>query len=910
MRNAIPSRLLTGLLVLAAAGCSGGSNESTANVAIRCNGGRAFCLISCDLGCTQSGCSVSEIAENQRLRFVFNDRIAPGSVNSSSVSIRTPSGVAPDGDLLVSDRELSFVPRVTTVGGVSTFGFRRNETYIVTLARAVAGQGVRSLSGDGLDQELSCTVIASRGIQDEDQQAPTVTLVSPTTPTGLPLSPTIVLRFSELIDTTPLQGVLGASSPVTFTVRNTVNSGGTLVCDTDVAGVAIEGLPTLSTERVGASDVTVVTFQPPLPLPSSACLTVTVTADLRDLSGRPAIPASFELFTAVQAPQPITITEGFANADGQDVDQSSGLWANGARPGLIGGDGRHGSFDLSIATPTAVANEYEIDTGGTTIPASRTLSGVAEAVTDGRFFFSDFVVPANTTLRFKGTVPPQIFVRGKAEILGSIKISGADMPFWIPTSGPSSGQRVSDFNGRGTTLAGNIVAGQVGSAGGVGGGRGGNGGKECNGTTVVSGDIQEPAGSGIFICRGQPGQNVQLPGGHAFAAFATNTGGRGSLIQPLSALLVNYLTTQLLGSQYRAQFSPGGGGGGFAGPGGTAAVTPLGVTVIGVPQAGGVAFSLVPLPDPLPVGFTSLNHFMVGGSGGGGGGSHLFGTQQTATLDAYIAGAGGSGGGGTMAIRAGGLLTVASGSLLESRGGRGVLINADDKNTAALDANWGVTSPGGGGSGGSFLLQSGRQIIAGGTIDTTGGEGSRTGNVQLSATAVAPFNISAQAGAGSVGFYRLEAPSVTYTGVGIPAFNPAVHAGSLEDRDDVTASLSLWLTSGRLFPPTWLRYELDVDVDGDDIVDQTYTDSGVGGTQKANDPAGPVMISFQGAKLNQAGTAPEFGAAPKPWREGIGSAGGPGIALDSPTGFRFMLRFNRAVAPNCVVRALRVFAQS
>ena len=52
---------------------------------------------------------------------------------------------------------------------------------------------------------------------------------------------------------------------------------------------------------------------------------------------------------------------------------------------------------------------------------------------------------------------------------------------------------------------------------------------------------------------------------------------------------------------------------------------------------------------------------------------------------------------------------------------------------------------------------------------------------------------------------------MTFTGVGIPAFNPAVHAATLVDRDDVTASISLWLSSGRLFPPAWLRYELDVD---------------------------------------------------------------------------------------------------
>ena len=64
------------------------------------------------------------------------------------------------------------------------------------------------------------------------------------------------------------------------------------------------------------------------------------------------------------------------------------------------------------------------------------------------------------------------------------------------------------------------------------------------------------------------------------------------------------------------------------------------------------------------------------------------------------------------------------------------------------------------------------------------------------------------------------------------------------------------------------------------------------------------------AELKQVGTIALPGAPIKPWRDGIGSAGGPGLALDSVTGFRFMLTWNRDVYPNAVVRQLRVFAQS
>lgn len=910
MRNVLFSPFMIGALILGT-GCSNGANDKAGSVSIRCAGGQAFCLISCDLGCTQTGCSVTEIAENQRLRFVFSDRIAPGSINSSSVSIRTPTGVAPDGDLLVSDRELTFVPRVRTVNGVSTFGFQRNETYVITLPRGASGQGVRSLSGDGLTADFSCTVLASRGIQDEDQLAPTVTLVAPTQTTGVPSTPTIVLRFSELIDTGPLQGVLTTSSPINFILRGTTTSGGTLVCDTDVTGIAVEGIPQLTTETVGATNVTVVTFAAPLPLPGTSCLTINVTGDLRDLSGRSAVPASFQLITAAIPPNPITITESFQNANFQEVDQSSGRWNNGARPGLIGGDGRHGSFALSLGT-AITPNEVELNTNATQIPASNTFDGLPATVADGQYFFTDFVLAAGKTLRFTGSFPPRIYVRGKLEILGTIVISGKDMPFWTPSSGPLAGQRVQDFNGRGANLAAaTFVDGQPGSLGGVGGGAGGKGGNECR----LNGDVESPIGSGNFIYRGQAGQDVRIVGGHAFAANAVGTGGRGSMLHPASGLSVNYLPTQMLPNTgtglgtIRAQFAPGGGGGGFSGPGGTASVTPLGAAVFGPTPAAGVG--TFDLSQPLPAGVASLDHFVVGGSGGGGGASHAFGTQQTTGLDYYVAGSGGSGGGGTMAFRAGGDVTIGVAALLESRGGRGVWINADDRLSAVNDANWGVTCPGGGGSGGSFLIQAGGNIVCAGQFDTTGGDGSRTGNVNFGSLPLTPagFSLNSQAGAGAAGFYRLEhGGSITFTGSGIPAYVAGTHSATLLDRDDVTVQLSKWRASTSLFPPTWLRYELDVDVDGDGVVETMYTDSGSG--QPANDPAGPVVIQFQGAVLNVAGTAPVTGQATSPWRFGIGNGAGPGIALDSPTGFRFILRFNRAAAPQCVVRALRVFAQS
>ncbi|HEX5051793.1 MAG TPA: Ig-like domain-containing protein [Planctomycetota bacterium] len=863
-------------------------------------------MISCDLGCGQTGCAITEIAENQRLRFVFSDTIAPASVNGSSVSFRTPTGVQPDGDLLVSGRELTFVPRVRTVNGVSSFGFLRNESYIITFAGGVTGaQSIRSVSGATLSQEFSCTVLASRGILDEDMLPPTVELLSPTNLTAAPLDPTIVLRFSELIDTTPLQGPIGEASPIRLLLRGTVGG----LCDRDAEGIALTGVPRLSTELVGQHEVTVVTIQPSVTLPGNSCVTVSVTADIRDLSGRQGIPADFEFITIAGVSMDITITEPFANETHLDIPISGGSWNSGARPAAIGGDGRHGSFVPTDGAANS-AGEFEFSTDGFQVTAERSLLGVADYVTDGKFYFSDFVVPDGTKVRFVGTVPPQIHVRGRAEIRGSILINGAQMPFWVPTAGLATGQKVSSFDSRGGTSTTTIIDGQLGGSPGVGGGRGGKGGSECPGSGPVF-------VSGVSINNGLPGQNVSVPAGHAYAGSVGGTAGQGSVMTPSTGMLP--VSPPLCGSIYRAMFSPGGSGGGYNGPGGLSTATALATTTVGIPmQIGpaptvGAAFP-IPLPMPLPPNYTSLNHFLIGGSGGGGGGSHMFATQQfiqNANGQLFLAGSGGTGGGGALALRVGRDLVVGNMGVLNARGGDGVLINGDSPtNVSPGDIDYGISSPGGGGSGGSLLLQSATTISVAGTLDVSGGTGSRTGSITPST-----INCISQAGSGAPGFYRLEANgNISFGGTGVPAYVPAQNAGPLNDKDQYSGCTSKWYGSGTIFPPQWLRYELDVDVNGTGTI-TTFTDSGAG--TPANEPGNPlgapmtipVSIVFQGALLNQAGTEPLPGPANE-WRPGIGSGAGQGIGLNPSTGFRFNLTFNRAMFPNAVVRALRVYART
>jgi hypothetical protein len=913
MRKASSSFLLTGAVVAALASfpaCSGGGTAEADSVRIRCLDGAPFCLISCNLGCSQTGCSVTEISENERLRFKFSDRVDPNTVNGASIAIRTASGVAPDGEFLVSGSEVTFVPSVSTQGGVSTFGFLRDESYIITIAGGDSSAfGVKSFSGDALGQEFNCTVRATLGIQDENQQPPSASLVSPTVTTGVALEPTIVLQFSELIDTAALQVPLSSSSPIRVILRGTLPNG---ECDLDAEGIALEGLPQLTTTAVGDTDVTVVTFRPSVELPGNSCVSVYVTADIRDLSGRQATPSQYNLITTEATPQPIDIDELFLTDARQEPAVSGGTWNNGARPGVIGEDGRHGSFNPVFGTPLgAGVFEWNLDqVGGIVIPGGNTPSGQAFNVTDGRFFFTDFVLNEGQVLRFRGSVPPQIRVRGRIEIRGTIDLNGVDMPATVPTTGALAGQRVTTFNARGTN---SVVTGQLGGVGGCGGGSGGNGANECNG-------LGPQIVSGVNLTNGQPGQTVRVLGSHAYAAQTGGTGGLGSALNPATGLTTTIAVGPYIAAgalSYHDEFSLGGGGGGYMLAGGVPATPSIPAPAVTQPNngpatAGGVAFPLLPLPTTPPANYQSIDHFLVGGSGGGGGGSHSFGILTVLTDD-FMAGHGGSGGGGAIALRAGGDLLVASTGQILVRGGRGVVINGDNPATSTADVDFGVSSPGGGGSGGSVLLQSGKNLTVQGLLDAGGGQGSRVSNVSVFSTAPFQISVQAQGGAGSNGFYRLEAGgTLNFNGpVGtVPAYDPATNAGTLTDRDDRSGDVSKWISTGRIFPPTWLRYELDVDPDGaGPLPTTTYTDTGEPGTFKANDPAGPVTIQFQGARIAQDGVTPIEGSV-KAWRDGVGTGAGPGIQQDSVTGFRFQLLYNRLAFPDVVVTALRVRART
>ena len=584
----------------------------------------------------------------------------------------------------------------------------------------------------------------------------------------------------------------------------------------------------------------------------------------------------------VQIGTPITdrvLTESFNSPLRRDALASGDPWTNGAAlPVAIGGDGRHGSFDPSFGTQIA-PDHYEWNTDNTTIPATNTLSGVAEVVTDGEFSFTDFFVPAGVTVSFTGSAPARLRVRGRTDVQGTLLCNAEALPYWIPTTGPAAGQRVSAFDARGgTTVSIPFVPGQPGTRGGPGGGRGGKGGDECQGTgPIIVG--------GVVLTDGQNGQDVRIAAGHAYAAFAAGTGGRGSGMNPPSG--IPNPNTPLISFVYRAFFAPGGGGGGFDLPGGTATLTPLVNMNVGATPAGGTAFPVTPYPpNPLPSpGYSSLDHFVVGGSGGGGGGTHAYGTIYV-TGDVYTAGSGGSGGGGALALRSGGDLTVGSAASLQARGGDGVVINGQPSNGATASIMWGISSPGGGGSGGSLLLQSAGNVVVDGDLDTRGGPGSRTG-----LAGVGSLSVQSQAGAGSNGFVRLEAGgSVQFTGTSVPTIVGGTHTGSLSDRDVTTGSRSLWLVPPSVGLPAYFRYELVADVNGSTLL---FSDDPSVSILRADDPAGPVMLRLQGARLD-ALTGQVDPASIGPWRSTVLPGVPDSLNRDRGTAVRFDLVLNKS----------------
>ncbi|MFN8640160.1 MAG: hypothetical protein U0802_00285, partial [Candidatus Binatia bacterium] len=218
----------------------------------------------------------------------------------------------------------------------------------------------------------------------------------------------------------------------------------------------------------------------------------------------------------------------------------------------------------------------------------------------------------------------------------------------------------------------------------------------------------------------------------------------------------------------------------------------------------------------------------------------------------------------------------------------------------ALAGGTSYPAPGGGGSGGTIVLQSGRVVSLTGTIDVRGGLG---GSYNRTAGPPAPIGASVQiaGGNGGDGFVRLELPGTPTTAL-LPNMLPAPVAqnvAALAERDDIASATSRFADT-RLSPgPRYLRYEIAAVVDG---VPMLFSDDPAVSTLPATTGM-PLRAWFQAARLGANGQVLETRA----WRTAVRSqVGVAGIDGDGLGAFRFRIAQDRTLATTVVVQRVSV----
>lgn len=874
---------LLGMSLLSAAllsfgGCGGGGSGDTGNLRATCAGRGNLCIASCNLGCSISGgCSISDIAVNQPLVFVFNQPIDKDSVNSTSFNLRGSLGGVPLGDYVVQGNKVLFVPNQRTVGGQPVFGFRKGETYSIHFESGPTG--IRSVGGATLSKAFDCSVRASLGVIDLDGKPPEAKLLIPTQLTNVPVDTLVVLEFSEVINTSTFQNG-GAGNALFFKIRLPDSNGKCTARELPLPGtVSVSIDPINNRSRV--------VFRPTFLLPGNSCIRVQVTNQILDLAGNGSKEADFEFRTEPRAAADQFIDENFASKGRLDPIASGAIWKGDGKllAGKLGGSGILGDFDVRFGTDKGKDKNgrhiYEWDTTRIFIPARATLDGKDHTITNGVFEFTSFVLKGDQVMRIVGPNIPRFFVSGRVQIDGEIEL--VVPPFKKPSAWATKGA--------------------PGGKGAVGGATGGQG--------ADRGDLK----GGDF--NGRPGGVVQLPPGHPRAAQAVGTGGQGSKGNPQDKKTIFEALTYFNGSKNSAAFSrqgsAGGGGGSLWSPDGKSYLGQPGKMVktntkpkeqdmydpkeFGPDAPGGKPFPVL----PVVLSKKSSDLFLIGGSGGGGGGSHILfspATKSTGTIK-WSPGAGGAGGGGVIHFQVGNDFIL---------GGKGSILAEGGFGYSVLSTFTGGESPaaGGGGSGGSVLIQTGGIPTISGIISVLGGKG----GVFTEGT-VGYLWIKIVGGQGGAGYIRVEAdPAPNHISFG-SSFKPAPtpqNVGLLRPIDYSTETLarSKWYAAQTLFPPTWLSYVIKAKVDG---VPVTYSDD---------------IKKFPGSKPAKTGEAVVFliqstdvdvkSGIPigklTPWVEGTvkplnsfqGKVG---------NGFRFMIRFDRSKTASgkgsIEVDSLRVF---
>ncbi|MCB9890694.1 MAG: hypothetical protein H6832_16910 [Planctomycetes bacterium] len=839
--------------------CSGGGGK-TPDAIVGCNNGaQALCVTACNLGCSTSGCSLSNIAVNQRLDFTFNLEIDPASVNTNTVRMRDKAGNEPLGAFLVQGATISFVPEVGQAGGETFFGFTKDETYTLLIpSKGKAFETLRSTSGDALSTDFSCRLEVSLGIVDFDGQPPRASMLIPSTlgKACIERNTNILIEFSELVDP---QTVSETSQGMRFQIAQADSNGN---CSTNT--IDLPGVRTLSVDKI--TQRTRLAFRPAFEPPGGFCILATVTDQVRDLSGKRAQQQTFSFLTCAGDVPVREIVDDFSDPSTQDLGRGGAKWVQGAVVApLVGGSGLHGDFDYAyVATDTTTKDAqdreiWQIDVDTVKIPDLLTLSGQEEPIVNGIFEFTSFVVPAGVHLQFVGSKVPVLRVSGRVDIEGAVTLP------------PKLATKLIGQGGKPP------VNGQPGFAGAIGGGTGGNGGDSPNkvGTKNLSGTA---------------GEALRLPAGHPFTATAANTGGKPTGPWPSTGIDKDVKFSAYTGVICQTA-TPGGSGGSFLTQGklGSVVDNMKGTEKSQPYDFGPVGTTGTPVDIALLRGRTEKSSllYLVGGAGGGGAGTHPSSCFDASGFEplGWSPGSGGAGGGGILHFQVGSDFNVGIRGIVSVQGGSGQTFACDQ-------SNFTNPAPGGAGSGGSILLQVGGLPDIRGTVTAAGGLG---GRYDSSPYLLTVDSLSGEGGAGLLRYESNPPPALAALG----NFNPPVSAdnvGTIHSEDVNTNSILAtdWYDTGLFFPPKYLRYVIEATID--DVPTVFSDDATLGREAKAGEP---IEILFQGAQLDAQTKRP----VPATFSQWI-SGNIDGLTRVGGNTFRVLLRFNRSSATKIVVNKM------
>jgi hypothetical protein len=770
-------------------------------------------IVSCSLSCSESAispgaafnCNITEVYVNQDIRVQFSSEVDILSVTNNTFQVTSqgtsgqPGGMTPPGEFSIDPNDptvLVYRPMITfDSSGNPIFGLTDGTSYILDIPGTILdtlGPYVKGKNGANNSSRLQCSLNATLGVFDTNPGSP---LVTPTVTQVFPGEDGVIGTEDDVF----LAGLpaanavdVASTSPITLLFNDVMNPGVLVnpVTQTsdfiEVYVVAEGGDPSNPSDQSPVDGIfllvldqdalrTTVTFVPagtgyPSGDSGSRRVFVHFSPLIADLGGNFLINGediSFVPQTVIF--EPIVVLEDFMSPQREDQLRTGNTWDGGmllSGPG--GGSGRLGDLTVSSGEVVELSTDSEDFSGVGSLEIFNPTNVIDRpepfVVEGGLFEFARLRVDPGGTLRFTGSNPVRLYVRGEASIQGQIDLSGSSGLIHTGT----------EPNGLGG----------IGGQGGPGGGSGGSGGLRPDGTDFVSVQgVPNPGAGPHFVTgpdysllNGEHGLGLLFPdtsvgpggerraGGEGGLAWPQPTASNPSLNMPRSVGDVFGLELEYLYNCIVATPGAPGGGGGYA----LSGLTGMGNIIDGSistteppPGFGGDSETLM-LGDP-ERSLDPDQGYLRGGSGGGGGGSHVQLTKvngipldpathcsvdisgDATSVEFYRShsGAGGGGGGGGIQITSG-RRTVLTG-VLSIHGGDGGSFDS----SGLLQDPPALGQAGGAGAGGAVLLQS-RQLqlqAIPSRIDVRGGIGG-----------VGPFD--SIGGAGGPGLVRLEAETV------------------------------------------------------------------------------------------------------------------------------------------------------